>query len=477
MKSLNMTAKIWLSIGVFVIGFVFSTLLGQIQGRNTERDLTIASEALFPAAQESQEAESGMQQAIKSFGDAVITQDASAVERGSQEGSGAIRNIKAVAAIPELSADRLAAVRALLAELSDFVPEAKNTYGAIAGNPSAMTPEMQARIRELATKTEQIKADLKKTKEGLSSDLHENLNATRAASVHQRWLAIALFVSTLAIASVIVTLTIRRSITGPILHVIRGVQQSADQAAGASAHMAQSGQVVARDAQEQAACLQETSASLNEISAATSQNCERAVDGDALMAEAKATVQKATEAMENVTASMGEISTSSREVSGVLKSLDEISFNTNILALNAAVEAARAGEAGAGFSVVADEVRSLAKRAAEAARHSAEIIEKTIDDVSKGVKYVALAREAFQEASGKITRGSEVMGQIAQSSEKQARDIQTIGQAISRMEQVTQNNASNAQATARNAESMSSQVETTRKHLVDLIAVVGIDPA
>ena len=96
---------------------------------------------------------------------------------------------------------------------------------------------------------------------------------------------------------------------------------------------------------------------------------------------------------------MNAISSSSREVAGVLKSLDEIAFNTNILALNAAVEAARAGEAGASFSVVADEVRSLAKRAAEAAKHSADIVDKTIGDVANGVQYVALAHESFQEVS------------------------------------------------------------------------------
>jgi methyl-accepting chemotaxis protein len=160
-------------------------------------------------------------------------------------------------------------------------------------------------------------------------------------------------------------------------------------------------------------------------------------------------------------------------VATVLKSLDEIAFHTNILALNAAVEAARAGEAGAGFSVVADEVRSLARRAKDSAGRSADIIEKTISVVTRGVGFVDIAHGAFMEASGQIALGSQEVGQIAESSEKQALGIKAIGEAISRMEQVTQNNAAVAQQTAANADAMTLQVETTRKHIMELVTVVG----
>jgi methyl-accepting chemotaxis protein len=198
------------------------------------------------------------------------------------------------------------------------------------------------------------------------------------------------------------------------------------------------------------------------------------VNADDLMTKARATVQGATEAMNHLTDSMAAISASSREVASVMKSLDEIAFHTNILALNAAVEAARAGQAGAGFSVVADEVRSLAKRAADAARHSAEIIDKTIGDVANGVQYVSLAHEAFGDVSKRIEQGGEVVSQIAASSATQTRGIQTIGQAISRLEKVTQNNAANAQQTAESASAMTSQVERTRYHLQELVDVVGL---
>src|ERR1017187_2099966 len=166
--------------------------------------------------------------------------------------------------------------------------------------------------------------------------------------------------------------------------------------------MAQSGTEVSNNAQEQAACIEETSASLEEISATTRQNADRAGEADRLMQSARQTVERAAHAMNELTTSMNLISKSSNQVAGVLKDIDEIAFHTNILALNAAVEAARAGQAGAGFSVVADEVRSLAHRAAEAARSSGSIIEQTVADVSKGVELVGHAQAAFQEVSTQV---------------------------------------------------------------------------
>jgi len=171
---------------------------------------------------------------------------------------------------------------------------------------------------------------------------------------------------------------------------------------------------------------------------------------------------------------MDVIAESSKQVSDVLKSIDGIAFHTNILALNAAVEAARAGEAGAGFSVVADEVRALAQRAADAARRSADIIEKTIADVGKGVHLVSLAHGAFSEVSTTISSGSQVVSQIASSSEEQARGVQQIGGAISRIEAVTRSNVANAEKTAEAASAMSGQLQTTRQHVDELVAVVGV---
>jgi methyl-accepting chemotaxis protein len=238
--------------------------------------------------------------------------------------------------------------------------------------------------------------------------------------------------------------------------------------------LAQSGQTVANDAHDQAACIQETSASLEQVSATVRVNADRATEADHLMQQAGQTVSRATHAMNELRDSIDAIRKSNDEVSGVLKSINQIAFNTNILALNAAVEAARAGEAGAGFSVVAAEVRSLAQRAASAARLSEEIIQRTISDVSKGVDLVGLACRAFSEVSENITTSSRTVAQIASGSREQAIGVNHITEAIARIGQVTQKNVKNANRTAQAASAMSQQVESTRDHLNQLVAVVGL---
>jgi methyl-accepting chemotaxis protein len=241
--------------------------------------------------------------------------------------------------------------------------------------------------------------------------------------------------------------------------------------------MANSGQAVAQEAQQQAAYLEETVASLEEISASTRQNATRAGDADKLMRNAGETVVRATQAMDDLTTSMSAISQSSIQVAAVLKNIEEIAFMTNILALNAAVEAARAGEAGAGFSVVADEVRSLAKRAADATSRSGQIIEKTMKDVSFGVQSLSTAQETFNQISSAVVENGRTISQIAASSQEQAVGVTHISEAITRIGAVTQNNVAHAHHTAQSASSMSQQILRTRQHLDELVAVVGLDKA
>lgn len=475
MRHLNITAKIWLSIGVFVLGYVLSTGLSQVKDREARVSLRVTSEALFPAAQSSQDAQSAFERMVKGFGDAVITQDASGIDRAAEDGRRSVVALKAISAIPDLSHERSEAAHRLALSVEQVLTDARSTYGAaMAGT---MSTSMQDRMRGLASRTDEAKASLDKMKEQLAADLHRQLSGLEESSGRQSSLALAVFAFTMIVAGVIVHLTIRRAITGPVVRVIGGVMSSADEAARVAEQMAQSGTEVSSNAQEQAGCIEATSASLEEISITTRQNADSAGEADRLMQTARKTVERAAQAMSELTSSMNLISKSSNQVAGVLKTIDEIAFRTNILALNAAVEAARAGVAGAGFSVVADEVRSLARRAADAARSSGSIIEQTVGDVSKGVELVNHAQAAFQEVSATIASGSQIVSQIAASSNEQALGIAHIGQAILKIESLTQRNVINAQQTAEGASAMTCEVENTRRYLDELVAVVGLRSA
>lgn len=229
MHRMNITAKIWLSVGVFILGYMLSTALSQIQGQEARTLLRATSEALFPAAQRCQEAEAAFQRMVKGFGDAVIMQDTSGLDRAAEDGQQAVAALKAVAVIPGLSAERSGEASRLASSVEQVLGNARTTYGAAMGG--GMTASTQEQMRALATRTDEAKVGLKKTKEQMAADLRQQLSSLEGRSVSQNSLGLAVFVITLIVAGAIVHLTIRRSITGPVSRVIGGVQGANNEAA------------------------------------------------------------------------------------------------------------------------------------------------------------------------------------------------------------------------------------------------------
>ena len=473
MKRFGIAAKIWMSIGIFIVGFLVSIVLGQIQGYQTEGRLRATAEWLFPAAQKSQEAEAGFARAIKSYRDAVMLEDESAMEAGGVALAEVVKALREVASLGSGGDGGGTEAARLAAEVERLRVDSTSIYGQFLKAAGNITEQMMQQSKDLAARNEAVTKSLAGLRGGLSKQLREDLNAEAANSSRQRMIGLAVFLLTIAVALVVVTLTIRRSITGPVFNVVKGVLDAADEAASASSQMAKSGQVVAHGANEQASYLTETSASLEEIAQHTRENAGRAASADELMRNTRSVVERAARAMEELRASMGEISTASHQVAGVLRTIDEIAFHTNILALNAAVEAARAGESGAGFSVVADEVRALAARSAEAARNSATLIEETLGKVEGGVKLVASAHGSFQEISKAVESGSSLVSEIAVNNEKQSEGIGQVNGMMSRMEGITQGNAANAEESASAASAMTEQVERTRQYINELAELIG----
>jgi methyl-accepting chemotaxis protein len=277
----------------------------------------------------------------------------------------------------------------------------------------------------------------------------------------------------MALFSLITGIIFALRLVKPINRVVTGITEAAHQVGSAALHVSESSQRLAEGASEQAASLEETSSSLEEMSSMARQSSDNAGQARMMMTEAKGVVEKANNQMTQLTEAIGQITKSSEETAKIIKTIDEISFQTNLLALNAAVEAARAGEAGAGFAVVADEVRNLALRAAEAAKNTSSLIEKTIKAVKNGNEITIATQSAFRanaEISGKI---GQLVDEIATASEEQAHGISQVSTAVSEMDRVTQQTAANSEESASAAEELNAQAQQMRGYVEELATVVN----
>ncbi|MFW6332794.1 MAG: methyl-accepting chemotaxis protein [Thermodesulfobacteriota bacterium] len=225
---------------------------------------------------------------------------------------------------------------------------------------------------------------------------------------------------------------------------------------------------------QQAASLEETASLMEEMTAMVHDNRDKAGRAENLVTGTRTVVTEAAESVSRLTASMERIARSGEDVSRIIGSIDEIAFQTNLLALNAAVEAARAGEAGAGFAVVAGEVRNLAVRAAESARNTTRLLADSADRIQESEQIVENTRRVFEEIRRRNGEAAALIGDISAAAGEQAQGIDQINDAVNSISEVVQENAAQAEETTAMAEQMDRQAKEAKSVADALSAIIGI---
>ncbi len=211
--------------------------------------------------------------------------------------------------------------------------------------------------------------------------------------------------------------------------------------------------------EEQASNLQQTAASMEQLNATVRNNADSAQQATSLAGSASAAAERGGEVVSHVVSTMDDISHSSKRIADIIGVIDGIAFQTNILALNAAVEAARAGEQGRGFAVVASEVRGLAKRSADAAKEIKSLIDTSVDRVETGARLVGDAGSAMTDIVSQVRRVADLIAGISAATTEQTAGIGLVGDAVTQLDQVTQQNAALVEQSAAAAESLKGQAD------------------
>lgn len=235
------------------------------------------------------------------------------------------------------------------------------------------------------------------------------------------------------------------------------VQQAAGSIATASDEIALGNQDLSQRTEQTAASLQQTASSMELLTGTVQHSAESSRQASGLAANAAEVAVRGGAVVAKVVQTMGEISDSSRRIGDITGVIDSIAFQTNILALNAAVEAARAGEQGRGFAVVASEVRSLAQRSADAAKEIKALIGASVERVEGGSRLVAQAGETMTEIVASVRRVSDIVAEITSAAAEQAGSIGQVGQSVSHLDQMTQQNAALVEESAAASQSLRDQ--------------------
>ena len=370
--------------------------------------------------------------------------------------------------LADISGDELnPELRAMVDKLEKSVPASQAALNEFV-NKWTQCEQNNKELTGLIAKAESGITDLYRKAEELTGLVASDTRAMVSKSLTASFAGLACML----LVGVLCAIFITGSITGSIKKTIRDLMEEAGEVEKNAAILARSSEQLSRGASDNALSLQAVRSTLDELKAMTGRNSDTAVETSKLMDKSRQAAQNAGQAMTRLSEAMGDISRYGDEVVKIIKVIDEIAFQTNLLALNAAVEASRAGEAGAGFAVVAEEVRNLAGRSAEAAKNTAALIDSTIQSIGFGSTMVKSTEEDFSSMTTELDQVGRLVAGVAEASKEQSAGIKNIETAMQEMETVTRETASAAGQSSSTGQSLAGQSVSLLKTVDELTSMV-----
>ncbi len=291
--------------------------------------------------------------------------------------------------------------------------------------------------------------------------------------IYARFMMIILITVVLGfVLALLLGILLSNSITKPINDVSQSLRQGADGVESAASGVSSAAQELSSGASELASSIEEMTSSLEELQSIIESTSKNVNESELMMQQTINGSIDVSQKMDKMKEAMNDISSNNNQIGKIIKVIDDIAFQTNILALNAAVEAARAGEAGAGFAVVAEQVKNLAQKSADAAKETADLIEQAVKGVSVGER---ISDQVLESQKGALTLGEKVqvlLKEINQAAKEESKGANQITQAITQINTVVQNTASGSEELAASGEELLAQAETMKGFVLVLDDVI-----
>lgn len=353
------------------------------------------------------------------------------------------------------------------------------TAGVLAARSENTANGRQLAVELSLSKSGPALADLRSTLEKITHRQSEMVHQDSRAAADAYGKTMIVFGSLTGLALAVAALLgvmLSRSISGTLKKAVEGLSGSSSSLLQTSEGMSSEGVFLADGAVRQAARLEETSASLTELCSWTRKSKTEADKMEIAISQVVASVEVAHSQTNRLSEYMDAIQTVSHDTEKIVNVIDEIAFQTNLLALNAAVEAARAGSAGAGFSVVAEEVRNLAKRVAQSAKETQGLVASVIERVGEGNEAAKEAHVSIDAISERTSESLEYVDAICKASAEQDAGISQIQAAVESIDEDVQNTAEVASSSSEQTKFIYKEAQDINDHLAEIRKMIGMAP-